>query len=115
MLGHGYHRLRYVYSAHDDTAIIACQDIYIAYNDVYIFNGVSMITDKEWENKAKGLLKAELTRKGVTYQQLAEKLTAMGIPETSENIANKISRGKFTVVFMLQCLEAIGCTTVRLD
>jgi Domain of unknown function (DUF6471) len=74
-----------------------------------------MSSDKQWEDKVKGLLKAELKRKGITYQELAEKLATLGVTETPENIANKISRGKFTAVFLLQCLEAIGCTVVRLD
>jgi len=39
----------------------------------------------------------------------------MGIKETQENIANKISRGKFTAVFMFQCLKAAGCTTIHLE
>jgi hypothetical protein len=107
--------LRYVYSAHDDTNIIACQDVYIVYNDVSIFNGDSMSTDQEWENKVKGILKAELTRRNVTYKDLVEKLSVLGITETPENIANKISRGKFTAVFLLQCMEAVGCTVVRLE
>ena len=67
-----------------------------------------------WESKVKGLLKAELKRREVTYQQLAEKLAAIGITETPENIANKISRGRFSAVFMVQCLEVIGCQTIRL-
>lgn len=67
-----------------------------------------------WESKVKGLLKAELKRRDVTYQQLAEKLAALGVTETPENIANKISRGKFSAVFLVQCLEAIGCQTLRL-
>jgi len=107
--------LRYVYSAYDDTNIIACQDKYIVYNDVSIFKGFFMSTDQEWENKVKGLLKAELTRRNVTYKELVDKLAALGVTETSENVANKISRGKFTAVFLIQCLDAIGCTTVRLD
>ena len=74
-----------------------------------------MSTDQEWENKVKGMLKAELTRRNVTYKELVEKLAALGVSETSENIANKISRGKFTAVFLVQCLEAIDCTVVRLD
>jgi len=74
-----------------------------------------MSTDQEWENKVKGLLKAELTRRNVTYKELVDKLAALGVTETSENVANKISRGKFTAVFLIQCLDAIGCTTVRLD
>ncbi|MDE2599719.1 MAG: hypothetical protein KGL40_08855 [Rhodocyclaceae bacterium] len=68
----------------------------------------------DWEATVKGLLKAELKRRDVTYQELAEKLTAIGVPETAENIANKISRGKFTAVFLIQCLDVIGCQTVRL-
>ena len=38
----------------------------------------------------------------------------MGTPETERNIANKISRGGFTAAFFVQCLEAIGCQTLRL-
>lgn len=73
-----------------------------------------MTTDAEWQDRVKGLLKAELKRKGVGYRDLAEKLTAMGIPETERNISNKLSRGSFTAVFFVQCLTAIGAHTVRL-
>ncbi len=71
--------------------------------------------DDEWAEKAKNLLKAELKRRGVGYRELAEKLTAMGTPETERNIANKISRGGFTAAFFIQCLIAIGCQTLRLE
>lgn len=68
----------------------------------------------EYETRAKNLLKAELKRRGVTYAQLAAKLGEMGIHETERNINNKISRGGFTVAFLLQCLEAIEVDSVRL-
>ena len=70
--------------------------------------------DKDWQDRVKGMLKAELKRRNVGYRELAEKLTAMGQPDTELNIKNKISRGGFTAVFFVQCLEAIGCTTLRL-
>lgn len=70
---------------------------------------------QDWERKVKGMLKAELKRRDVTYQQLAERLRAIGVKETPENIANKISRGKFSAVFFVQCLEVIGVTNIRLD
>jgi hypothetical protein len=69
---------------------------------------------REYEEKAKNLLKAELRRRGIGYRELAEKLTAMGQPETERNLANKISRGGFTAAFMVQCLEAIGAAELRL-
>jgi len=70
--------------------------------------------EQDWQARVKGLLKAELKKKGVSYRDLAEKLTAIGIPESEANIANKISRGGFTAVFFVQCLVAIGAHTVRL-
>ena len=66
-----------------------------------------MKTAAEWQNQAKRLLKAELAKKDMTYAQLARRLTAIGVKENEPNLRNKISRGKFSVVFLLQCMEAI--------
>ena len=73
-----------------------------------------MPDQSEWESKAASLLKAELKRKGVTYAQLVEKLDDIGISEKEVNVANKLSRGKFSAAFMLQCLNSIGVTDLRL-
>lgn len=73
------------------------------------------MADIDWTARAKNLLKSELKRRGVSYRELAEKLTAMGIPESERNIANKISRGGFTAAFLLQCLAAVGAHSVKLD
>ena len=91
---------------------IVVNDIHIGYDGKSVVDEDAMETD--WPARVKGLLKAELKRKGVSYRDLAEKLTAMGIPETEPNIANKISRGGFTAVFFVQCLIAIGAHTLRL-
>ena len=73
-----------------------------------------MVADAEWQERVKGLLKAELKKRNVSYKGLAERLAAMGVAgATEQNIANKLSRGGFSAVFLVQCLEAIGCT--RLD
>jgi 1,4-alpha-glucan branching enzyme len=73
-----------------------------------------MTADREWEDKVKRLLKAELTRRGITYAQLVGKLADIGVMDSEPNIRNKLSRGKFTAVFLIQCLEAIGASTLRL-
>lgn len=74
-----------------------------------------MVPTQGWEAKVKGLLKGELKRRGVTYAQLVDKLAALGVVETEPNIRNKVARGRFTAVFLLQCLEAIGTSTVHLQ
>jgi hypothetical protein len=72
------------------------------------------VQEKEWENRVKGLLKAELKRRNVTYSELVGKLADIGVMDSEPNIRNKISRGKFTAVFFLQCLTAIGANEVRM-
>ena len=72
-----------------------------------------MPDQNEWEKQAANLLKSELKRKGVTYAQLVEKLGAIGISEKEVNVANKLSRGKFSAAFMLACLSAIETDYLR--
>ena len=71
--------------------------------------------DLEWRARAKGLLKAELRRRGVSYRLLDERLDEMGIRESEQNLANKISRGTFSAIFLLQCFNAIGCKSVAIS
>ncbi len=73
-----------------------------------------MPTQDPWETMAANVLKSELKRKGVTYAQLVEKLAAIGISEKEANVANKLSRGKFSAAFLFQCLTAIGSADLRL-
>lgn len=74
-----------------------------------------MPKDQDWAEKVKGLLKAELKRRNVTYAQLIDKLKEIGVSDTEVNIRNKIARGGFTAVFLVQCLEAVGCSVLRLN
>lgn len=55
-----------------------------------------------------------MVRHNVTYSQLRERLAAMEVQEDERNLRNKISRGKFTAAFMLQCLEALGSKKLEL-
>ena len=69
----------------------------------------------DWEAKARGLLRAEMARQQVTYASLAERLATLGIKEDERNLRNKVSRGKFTAAFMLSCLVALGCSSIRIE
>jgi hypothetical protein len=73
------------------------------------------MTEDDWQERAKGLLRAELVKRGIGYKKLAMKLSEIGVEETDRNIANKISRGGFSAVFFLQCMAAINCTALHLD
>jgi hypothetical protein len=69
---------------------------------------------RDWQAKVKGLLKAELKRRDLSYADLTDRLAAIGIKDNERNISNKIARGTFTAIFFVQCLEAVGCKTLHL-
>lgn len=71
--------------------------------------------DEHWAVEARTIVKAELARRDITYPVLASKLKDMGVEETANSIANKISRGTFSAAFLLQVMKAIGCTILRLE
>ena len=70
---------------------------------------------EQWETKVKNVLKAELKRKGIGYKELADRLTAIGVMENEPNIRNKLARGRFTAVFMVQVMAAIGANEIKLN
>lgn len=74
-----------------------------------------MRTSRDWQAQAKGLIRAELARRQISYADLAERLATLGVKESERNLSNKINRGTFTVVFLLQVMEAIGVKNLQLD
>lgn len=88
----------------------------IIYDDSCIESRDSMAAKrKDWKALVKGLLKAELARRDLSYAELADKLAEIGVKDSERNISNKISRGTFTAIFFVQCMEAIGCKSVHFE
>ena len=73
------------------------------------------MSEQEWHDLVKGMLRAEMTRRNMTYDQLAERLEAVGVSADVRNLRNKVARGGFSAVFFVQCLRAIGCKTLILE
>ncbi len=61
----------------------------------------------EFEEKAKDMLRDAMKARGVTVDQLTERLRAIGVDMSSGGVANKISRGGFSSAFLLQCMAAL--------
>lgn len=72
-------------------------------------------TEDEWEYSAKSLVRVEMTRRNMSYGELASALAAIGVDENDRNLRNKIARGSFSAVFLLQCLAAIGVEHIKLE
>lgn len=73
-----------------------------------------MSEKQDWEKRAAGLIKAELKLQAMTYNDLRDRLAAIGVDEKEANIRNKLNRGTFSAAFFLQCMTALGVETIRL-
>ena len=64
------------------------------------------------EESARNLLKAELSRRGISYQKLSELMSEKGWKLTKASIDNKMSRGSFSADFFLDALKVVGCAGI---
>lgn len=67
-----------------------------------------IIDDAAWERLVKNMLRAEMMRRSISYEQLVERLAALGIAENVPNLRNKVARGRLTAPFFAQCMVALG-------
>lgn len=77
-------------------------------------NNQTTITDAAWERLVKNLLRAEMMRRGVSYEQLVVRLGDLGINENILNLRNKVARGRFTAPFFAQCMVALGVENLQI-
>jgi hypothetical protein len=71
--------------------------------------------EKEYAEKVRRFLKAELKRADMNYKDFAEKLTSHGLEETEVGIASKLSRGTFSATFLVAALAVLGLEGLKLE
>lgn len=71
--------------------------------------------DTDWHKLATTTIKVELTKANIGYEELVQRLAAMGIQESYTGIAAKINRGTFSFLFFMQCMKAINKNSVTFD
>jgi Domain of unknown function (DUF6471) len=83
-------------------------------NRIMTDDSIEAAGDKAWEELVKNMLRAEMMRRGVSYTTLVELLADIGIADNEFNLRNKVSRGRFTAVFFMQCMLAIGIDVLQI-
>ena len=69
-----------------------------------------MTDEQTGPKEAKAFLRSVMIRKNISYDDLVERLRAVGINDNVANLRNKIARGRFTAFFLIQCLEVMECS-----
>ena len=87
-------------------------EIRIKSDDVGIIRDYTVVN---WSERAKGILRAEMLRRSLSYGDLVKLLAETGVKESEANLRNKVSRGSFTAAFLFECLHVMGVKTLHLD
>jgi hypothetical protein len=70
--------------------------------------------EREWADRVRRFIKAELKRAEVSYAELARRLKEHGWEETEASITAKLNRGTFPATFFLATMKAIGKLSINL-
>ena len=65
-------------------------------------------TGAEWEKEATAILTSLMARESCDYRMLALRLSERGAPFTEKAVRQKVERGSYQFVFLMQVLVALG-------
>ncbi|WGS45235.1 DUF6471 domain-containing protein [Burkholderia sp. JSH-S8] len=70
--------------------------------------------DALWAGLASRVIRVALERKGVSYAQLADALSSIGVKETERSLISRVSRGTVKLTLLLQIIDVTGAVPPRL-
>jgi hypothetical protein len=69
----------------------------------------------DWRNLVQRLLKTELSKKGIKYQDLSDKLSAVGVDQSADNLRNKINKGILGADLLLQIVFVLNIKQIKYE
>ncbi|WP_371195503.1 DUF6471 domain-containing protein [Glaciecola sp. SC05] len=67
----------------------------------------------DWRKLVQRLLKAELSKKGIKYQDLSDKLAGIGVDQSADNLRNKVNKGILGADLLLQIMFVLNIKHIR--
>lgn len=71
------------------------------------------MSNTDWRKIVQRLIKAEMSLKGVKYQDLSDKLATIGVKQSADNLRNKVNKGILGADLLLQLVYVLD--TKRCD
>jgi len=65
-------------------------------------------TTSFWSEQAKSLVRDAMTRSGLSYAELSNRMSELGESIQADSLRSKVARGTFSAAFLLQVLSACG-------
>lgn len=69
----------------------------------------------DWQSTATNILKSEMKKRGMSYDDLRNALKKIGIEKSVSTLTVTVNRGAFSFFFFLQCASAMEIKNLRLE
>ncbi|MDM7859677.1 DUF6471 domain-containing protein [Alteromonas sp. ASW11-36] len=69
----------------------------------------------QWRTVVQRLIKTEMSRRDVRYQELSERLAAVGTQQSADNLRNKVNKGILGADLLLQILSVLQVKNVNMQ
>lgn len=69
----------------------------------------------DWRQLVQRLLKAEMSRRALKYQELSERLQRIGVRQSADNLRNKINKGILGADLLLQIMYVLEMRKIERD
>lgn len=76
---------------------------------------MSSSATKSWRMTIQRLLKSEMSRHDVRYQELSERLATIGVEQSADNLRNKVNKGILGADLLLQIVSVLRVKTIALQ
>lgn len=68
-----------------------------------------------WRQLVQRLLKAEMSKRGVKYQDLSTRLVNIGVNQSADNLRNKVNKGILGADLLLQIMYVLNMRKIERD
>ncbi|MFT6898538.1 MAG: hypothetical protein ACJA13_002959 [Paraglaciecola sp.] len=69
----------------------------------------------DWRQLVQRLLKAEMSKRGVKYQDLSARLSSIGVNQSADNLRNKVNKGILGADLLLQIMYVLNMRRIERD
>lgn len=65
-----------------------------------------------WRQVVQRLLKSDMSRRGVKYQDLSDRLASIGVNQSADNLRNKVNKGILGADLLLQIMYVLNMPSI---
>ena len=69
----------------------------------------------DWRQLVQRLLKAEMSKRGVKYQDLSNRLSSINVNQSADNLRNKVNKGILGADLLLQIMYVLNMRHISRD